>query len=71
MIYLQILHYIKNKNPQFLSDYKAILSELKNRNYVEDLAFGLYYASMYSATTNSQGKLTASPYGEYRGYRRW
>lgn len=61
----------KKQKSQILSDYKSILSELKNRNYVEDLAFGLYYASMYSATTNSQGKLTASPYGEYRGYRGW
>lgn len=58
----------KKQKSQILSDYKSILSELKNRNYVEDLAFGLYYASMYSATTNSQGNLKAVPYGGSSGY---
>lgn len=59
----------KKQKSQILSDYKSILSELKNRNYVEDLAFGLYYASMYSANANTQGNLKASPYDGSSGYR--
>jgi hypothetical protein len=66
----------KNQIKQIKQNYESVMSDIKNRVYLEDMATALFYYAMYKNTSGSQSRTsgyTGYGYGGYGygGYQRW
>ena len=58
----------KNQIKQIKQNYKSVMSDIKNRVYLEDMATSLFYYAMYKNTSSSQSRGYGAGSGGYGGY---